>query len=568
MENPDLKFNAQAALIEKLKDRDWRLNNLYKIVNEAWDLITFKMNRIQRQIHREMKLLPEKGRRANILKYRQWWVSTYFCVVFYDDTLWGGTNRDNYIMCHRQDLLDQFFNKVKVMHDNLDPAIKELLPKTKHYSGNRIQFEQTNNQLIIAMDVRGKTPTNLHISEFAFFPEEHQAGTYTAVNPIRNANVSIESTANGEGTTHFRLCQQGMQKKGTYKFLFYPWFIDDRNEREAPEHFDYTVKERDIIRTHLEAMFTPEEIRRKIAWRREQIEAAKALGLIGEKTFMQENPATPSEAFLTTGWRVFPEEDIVFKFAAPLRDAWDWRGWTLFSLPEDKCSIGVDVWHGIWQDYTVLYVMNSMNECIALFRSNVLQEEQIAEKLNEILTFDFWDGRSYWGRILIENNQGKALINACKKYEWFDELVIPLMDTRTDDVKKKTTVSKIAYGFTTTRESKDLIIREFRWALYKWNIKIPVECYNEVVTYRYATNGTAEATPGNHDDVLIGAMLALYARNHDTHIVYWEDGVWQEDIVFLPMSSEALSADQKKAWQKNSLDNLENMIQWNATELC
>ena len=33
--------------------------------------------------------------------------------------------------------------------------------------------------------------------------------------------------------------------------------------------------------------------------------------------------------------------------------------------------------------------MNSMNECIALFRSNVLQEEQIAEKLNEILTFDF-----------------------------------------------------------------------------------------------------------------------------------------------------------------------------------
>jgi hypothetical protein len=101
-------------------------------------------------------------------------------------------------MCHRLDLLDQFFNKVKVAYDNLSPEIKAMLPATKHYSGNRIQFEGTNNQLIITMDVRGKTPTNLHISEFAFMPEEHQAATFLAINPIRNANVSIESTANGE----------------------------------------------------------------------------------------------------------------------------------------------------------------------------------------------------------------------------------------------------------------------------------------------------------------------------------------------------------------------------------
>ncbi len=69
MQNP--QFNTEKALIEKLKNQEWRLNNLYKIVNENGDLITFKMNRIQRQIYREIKEAPEKGRHINILKYRQ-----------------------------------------------------------------------------------------------------------------------------------------------------------------------------------------------------------------------------------------------------------------------------------------------------------------------------------------------------------------------------------------------------------------------------------------------------------------------------------------------------------------
>ena len=40
---------------------------------------------------------------------------------------------------------------------------------------------------------------------------------------------------------------------------------------------------------------------------------------------MQENPASPMEAFLTTGGRVFPEEDINFKIIQPLETAGDWR---------------------------------------------------------------------------------------------------------------------------------------------------------------------------------------------------------------------------------------------------
>jgi hypothetical protein len=288
---------------------------------------------------------------------------------------------------------------------------------------------------------------------------------------------------------------------------------------------------------------------------------------------MQENPASPTEAFLTTGWRVFPEEDIDFRFVSPLDVAGDWRGWKLFWLPEDKCSIGVDVGHGIGQDYTVIYIMNSMNNCIALFRSNVLQEDAIAEKLDEILTFDFWEGRSFWWRILIENNQGQALINACKKYDWFDELIIPLMDTRTDDMKKKKPNSKIAYWFTTSGTagwwwSKDLIIKEFRGALYKKNVWIPVEVYNEIVTYRYTNTGKAEAAAGNNDDCIIAAMLALYARNHDTHVVYWSNGVWIGEIIFLPNSPEAMRKDIEKTWQQKNVDNFEIPIQFEEESIC
>ena len=65
------QFNVEKAQVEKLKDREWRINNLYKIVNEDGDLITFRMNRIQRQIYREIKEAAQKGRHINILKYRQ-----------------------------------------------------------------------------------------------------------------------------------------------------------------------------------------------------------------------------------------------------------------------------------------------------------------------------------------------------------------------------------------------------------------------------------------------------------------------------------------------------------------
>jgi hypothetical protein len=68
-----------------------------------------------------------------------------------------------------------------------------------------------------------------------------------------------------------------MKKQGAYKFLFYPWFIDNRNEMDPPEGMLYTVKEKDIIRTYLQNIFTEEEIMRKMTWRRMQIETNKAL---------------------------------------------------------------------------------------------------------------------------------------------------------------------------------------------------------------------------------------------------------------------------------------------------
>ena len=53
------------ALIQKLSNKDWRLEHLYKIVNKESRLVVFKLNSIQEKFN------TEKHNRNIILKARQ-----------------------------------------------------------------------------------------------------------------------------------------------------------------------------------------------------------------------------------------------------------------------------------------------------------------------------------------------------------------------------------------------------------------------------------------------------------------------------------------------------------------
>jgi len=139
----------------------------------------------------------EKGWRNVILKYRQGGVSTLFIIDQMDDVLFGKDNTTNYFITHRQDLLDEFFKKAKFTFDSMNSKVKALIPKPKTDNANELYWDKSNNTLKISLDLRGKTPTKVHISEFAWMPVENQKKLYIAMNEVRNTSISIESTANG-----------------------------------------------------------------------------------------------------------------------------------------------------------------------------------------------------------------------------------------------------------------------------------------------------------------------------------------------------------------------------------
>ena len=179
-------------LDKRLILKKWRMNNLYYFVNEAGEKKPFIFNYIQSRIYEEARGL----KKVAILKYRQGGVSTYKIIDLLDNTLFAGNNRNSYFVTHRQDLLDEFFKKAKFTYETMEPRIKAILSKPKTDNANELYFADSNNTIKVSLDVRGKNPTDIHVSEFAWMTPEKQKELYVAMNEFREARITIETTAN------------------------------------------------------------------------------------------------------------------------------------------------------------------------------------------------------------------------------------------------------------------------------------------------------------------------------------------------------------------------------------
>ena len=71
----------EKKVVELLTDKEWRMNNLYRIINKDGDSIPFKLNPVQKQV------LQCKHKRKIILKARQLGMSTYSVLSMLDDVL-------------------------------------------------------------------------------------------------------------------------------------------------------------------------------------------------------------------------------------------------------------------------------------------------------------------------------------------------------------------------------------------------------------------------------------------------------------------------------------------------
>lgn len=434
-------------------------------------------------------------------------------------------NITSYFITHRQDLLDEFFKKVKFTIDNIADCIKPFVGTPTNSNANELYFSDRNNTIRIGLDVRGKTPTNLHISEFAWMDESKQKDLFLAIDPFREAAITIESTANGIGNVFYKLCMNAKNQRGSFRLLFYGFDIEDRNEspikwrelddnlNEVTKEFVPTDAELEFMKGYLSA-YPREKALRKLAWRRLKIETASAMGEgDAEQKFSQENPITIESAFISSGAYVF-DPSLKYRFQEPIEEI---NGFKIYIEPTDRVCIGVDIAEGGGKgDFSAISGRCTDGRVAFQFKARV-PEFVLAEKMDFILsTYKKGDAR-FMGTIQVENNVGLAFINECKKYPWFQFL---LKSRKDDKASEENLVQR--YGFRTTKQTKEMIIREYRGALYRGDIYVTRDIYDEIITYRYK-DGAANSVEGNHDDLLMSDLIAHYTTLHEPFVAKYGD---------------------------------------------
>lgn len=224
--NPKSRLLAIKAC---LKDRDWRLRNLYYIKDKEGNRVRFVPNEAQEEFLKGMH-------DANIiLKARQQGFTTLACILFLDACLFTA-NLSAGIIAHTLEDANSFFNdKIKFAYENLPDWLKSIRKASTERSGE-LRFNN-GSSIRVRTSFRSGTLQMLHISEFgkicAKSPDKAREIVTGALNAIKAGMlVIIESTAEGKVGYFFDYCERARAaaRLGTpltpmdFKFHFFPWW--------------------------------------------------------------------------------------------------------------------------------------------------------------------------------------------------------------------------------------------------------------------------------------------------------------------------------------------------------
>ena len=214
----------------KLKNRLWRLNNLYFIQDKNGKCVRFKLTREQ------LELFEGEHDRNIVLKARQLGFTTLVCIIQLDLALFHRKNCA--LIAHSLPDAERLFrNKVKFAYDRLPDAIKRANPLEK-ITTSEIVFLK-GGSVTVSTSFRGGTLYSLHVSEFgkicARYPHkavEIVTGAFEAV-PL-GGRITLESTAEGREGYFYDYCIQAEQDQIAnkvlssldWKFFFFAWFRD------------------------------------------------------------------------------------------------------------------------------------------------------------------------------------------------------------------------------------------------------------------------------------------------------------------------------------------------------
>ena len=296
---------AREEFKDKLKNRWWRLNNLYYIVDEKSRRRRFVPNWAQRLLMKNMWYLNI------ILKARQLGFTTFICILFLDTCLFRKDTHCAIIAHNREDAEEFFNNKVKYAYNNLPEWFRDEMNAPTD-STKKLSFSN-GSSIRVTTSGRSGTFYMLHISEFgkvcARYPEKAREIVTGALNTVHAGQyVFIESTAEGNQGRFFEMCKLAKDmllraiklNKMQYKFHFYPWWanpnyqLDDDvpTPDDMQQYFDELLVNEEFVE-YWDKFFPgtePKLTRKQMNWY--TMKAAEQA-----EDMKREFPSTPTEAF-------------------------------------------------------------------------------------------------------------------------------------------------------------------------------------------------------------------------------------------------------------------------------
>ena len=235
--------------IVQLKNKAWRINNLYKIRDKEGHLIKFRRNRVQEHYNNNLHT------RNLILKSRQLGFTTDESLDSLDEVLFT-PNRDALLIAHNLEAGESIFTKkINFAWERLHPELKQLYfvdnktSKTLKFSFGNKGFSS------IAVDTSGRSGTyhRVHITEFADLCRKYPKkvvdiieGTIPAI--PTTGRIDIESTSQGANGEFFEMFMDAWERGEPisplqWKAHFYNWTWDDAELENTKELIPFSKME-------------------------------------------------------------------------------------------------------------------------------------------------------------------------------------------------------------------------------------------------------------------------------------------------------------------------------------
>ncbi len=293
---------------ELLKNRFWRLNNLYFVEDKNGKCVRFKMTPEQ------LEYFDGMHDRNVILKARQLGFTTEVCIIQLDLALFH--HKHCALIAHTLPDAERLFrNKTKYAYDRLTDDVKQANRVIKETT-SEIVFKK-GGSVTVSTSFRGGTLYSLHVSEFGKICAKHPdkakeivTGAFEAV-PL-GGRITLESTAEGRSGYFYQYCQDAEKLKLQgktlnpleWKFFFFSWWKNSEYQIPATE-----ISER--LKEYFSDLKAKHNIHTTLEQQSWYASKEKTLG----DDIKREYPSIPEEAFQQSVEGAYYKKQFKFLYA-------------------------------------------------------------------------------------------------------------------------------------------------------------------------------------------------------------------------------------------------------------